>query len=154
MVLALCACGGDTKTKMDAPAAHDAAHDAKAIDAAHPDAPLDGPPGTQQLTVKNYLSWCSVTVNGGTASTAAVQHVFVQPGAIPLTATKASTAFEIGPGMWHHTTGDTTGSGEDGTVSNGTSSTTATVTSTSGKCVWVCCPFTNGTGCNVADQCP
>ena len=154
VAMVLCACGGDTKTKMDAPAAHDAAVDAKAIDAPHPDAPLDAPPGTQQLTVKNYLSWWSVTVNGGSASTAAQQQVFVQPGDIPLTATKASAAFEIGPSMWHHTTGDTSGSGEDGTQVNGTSSTTATVTSTAGKCVWVCCPFTNGTGCNVADQCP
>jgi hypothetical protein len=60
--------------------------------------------------------------------------------------------------MWHHTDGDTSGSGEAGTQSGsattGKSTATATVVSTSGKCVWVCCPFTTGMGCNVADQCP
>lgn len=154
LVVALCACGSDSKTKMDA-ASIDAPHDARPIDSpvSHPDAPLDGPPGTQLLTVKNYLSWCSVTVNGGSASSAAQQQVFVQPGQIALTATKASAAFEIGPRMWHHTDGDTGGSGEDGTQANGTSSTTATVISTGAKCVWVCCPFTSGMGCDVADQC-
>ena len=153
VALAWCACGGDSKTKMDAPAAHDAAHDAKAIDAPHPDAPLDGPPGTQPLTVKNYLAWCSVSVNGGSASIAASQQVFVTPGAIPLSAT-ARTGFILDAHMWHHTDGDT-GSGEAGSANGSASDATVTVVSTSGNCVWVCCPFTNGTGCsNVADQCP
>jgi hypothetical protein len=159
LALLLFACGGDDKTKQDAhtsDAPKDAAGDAP-HDAPHPDAPLDGPPGTQQLTVKNYLNWCKVSVDGGTASSAAVQQVFVQPGQITLTATPLA-GFELDANMWHHTDGDTSGSGEagaqTGSATTGTSTATATVVSTSGKCVWVCCPFTNGTGCNVADQCP
>jgi len=154
----VCACGSDSKTKMDAPATGDAPHDGKAIDAKLPDAPLDGPPGTQLLTVKNYLAWCSVSVNGGSASPAAQQQLFVQPGQIALTATKASSMFELSDTMWHHTDGDTAGSGEKGMWSTtdpttATSSTTVTVASTGAKCVWVCCPFTSGTGCNVSEQC-
>lgn len=161
LAVMLFACGGDDNTNktpdahtVDAPkdAAADAAHDA-AHDAATPDAPPDGPSGTQQLTVKNYLNWCSVSVNGGAASSAAQQQVFVQPGQIALTASPL-TGFELDANMWHHTDGDTGGTGEGGTVTGTTSATTATVTSTSGKCVWVCCPFTDGTGCNVPDPCP
>ncbi len=159
--MVMCACGSDSKTKMDASGTHDAPHDAKAIDApgTHADAPLDGPPGTFLLTVKNFDFWCSVSVDGGSASTANVQNVFVLPGQIPLTAKKASATFEVGSNMWHHTDGDT-GSGEKGNWSTNdpttaTSSATVTVGSAA-KCVWVCCPFTSGTGCDpatIGEQC-
>lgn len=131
-----------------------------ATDGAMADAPLDGPPGTTPLTVKNYLSWCNLKVNGGAESTASVQNVNVTPGAITLVARGIGTAqtptFIIGGNMWHHTDGDS-GSGEPGTITagaepNGTSTATVTVGATA-KCVWVCCPFPNGTGCNVAEQC-
>ena len=122
----------------------------KAIDA--PSGPQDAPAGTSALTVKNYLSWCSVSVNGGAASTAASQIVNVTPGTIPLAA-DAATGFILDAHMWHHTNGDTAGTGEGGTVSGTTSSTAVTVGMTA-KCVWVCCPFPDGSGCNVADQCP
>jgi hypothetical protein len=148
--LVVCACGGDSKTK-DAPAAGDATHDSKAIDAKLPDAPLDGPPGTQLLTVKNFDSWCSVAVNGGSASAAAVQQVFVLPGQIPLSAT-ALSGFKLDAHMWHHTDGDA-GSGEAGSANGSASDATATVSSTVGKCIWVCCPFTSGAGCAVPEQC-
>ena len=157
LAVMLFACGGDDNTNktpdahtVDAPkdAAADAAHDAPT-----PDAPPDAPPGTQPLTVKNYLNWCSVSVNGGAASSAAQQQVFVQPGQIALTASPL-TGFILDDHMWHHTDGDTNGTGEAGTVTGNTSGTTATVVSTSGKCVWVCCPFPDGTGCDpVVDPC-
>jgi hypothetical protein len=38
-------------------------------------------------------------------------------------------------------------------VAGGHSTTTVNATGTS-TCVWVCCPFTSGTGCPTADQCP
>jgi hypothetical protein len=109
------------------------------------------------LTVINYDVWCSVAVNGGTASTAAQQVVDVSPGTITLVASPASSTFEIGGDMWHHTNGDT-GSGETGTVAGSGTTATSTAMVTVGsaaKCVWVCCPFANGTGCTgLADQCP
>lgn len=138
----LAACGSDSTPKqIDAP---------KSIDA-----PSGG--GMTALTVKNYLNWCSVTVGNGTATTGATQTVDVTPGAITLKASPASSSFEIAGNMWHHTDADT-GSGETGTVtgSGTTAVSTATVTvGATAKCVWVCCPFTNGTGCDgIAEQCP
>ena len=110
---------------------------------------LDGP----TLTVKNFDVWCSVSVNGGAASTDAVQTVpITTPTDVALVATPASSTFILGD--WHHTDGDT-GSGDPGTVS-GTMSTAKVNVGTSNVCVWVCCPFANppGTGCPTTDQCP
>jgi hypothetical protein len=120
------------------------------------DAPAsDAPPGTEALTVKNYLSWCDVTVNGGTTSSSAQQIVNVAPGAIPLVA-EALAGFQLGATPWHDTDGDS-GTGDAGTRAGSgqteTSSTTATVAS-SPKCVWVCCEFSGGGGCPATDQCP
>jgi hypothetical protein len=101
------------------------------------------------LTVKNYLAWCSVSVDGGTASAAAEQTVCVADGSATLDAT-ALPGFVLGD--WHGTSGDT-GSGDPGTVSGGQSTAMVTVSGSS-ACVWVCCPFTNGTGCTTTNQCP
>jgi hypothetical protein len=162
VVILFGACGGD-----DGGTTH---HDAAVDTGAHADAPtdgkvfLDGPPGTAPLTVKNYLSWCSVKVNGAaTGSTAGVITTNVMPGTITLVANPASSAFEIDGNIWHHTDGDA-GSGEPGTITKDASdmtdqrlwSSTAMVTvGSSAKCVFVCCPFyPAGNGCDVADQCP
>jgi hypothetical protein len=109
------------------------------------------------LTVKNYQSWCDVSVAGGTASTATAQTVCVASASVvPLSATAASVAFELGTAPWHGTDGDQ-GSGDPGTVTGtGTaakSSTTKTVASAS-ACVWICCPFVGGTGCPTTPACP
>ena len=117
---------------------------------------MDGPTNSAPLTVKNFESWCSISVNGGTASSDATQTVDVMPGSITLVARPASASFELGPTPWHDTAGDS-GTGDPGTQvgtgTNATSGTTVTV-GTSAKCVWACCPFTNGTGCPTTDQCP
>jgi hypothetical protein len=39
-------------------------------------------------------------------------------------------------------------------VSNGDSTASVTVTGSTAACVWVCCPFTGGSGCPGTDQCP
>jgi hypothetical protein len=104
------------------------------------------------LTVHNYLAWCSVSINGGTTSTAGTQTVCVPANTeVPLVHTAASSSFILG--TWHHTDGDT-GTGEAGTVSGSMSSTTVQTDAVgTTACVWVCCPFPDGTGCDVADQC-
>jgi len=138
------ACGSDSNPKMI---------DAKVF--------LDGSgsgSAFKHLTVKNAPTatpWCSITVNGGAASTAAMQTVNITAdGMITLTAAPESASFQLGSGMWHHTTGDT-GSGEDGTVVGTTSTAMVAVTTTADKCVWVCCPFSpGGNGCPTTDQCP
>ena len=115
----------------------------------------DAPAGSATLTVKNYLSWCSISVDGMAASPAAsiTEPITTTRNDLPLVGTAASAAFKIDAMMWHHTNGDT-GSGEAGTVSGTMSTATVTVTAGVDKCVWVCCPFTNGTGCPTTDQCP
>lgn len=96
------------------------------------------------LTVKNYLSWCTVTVAGHALATIpADQTVCVASGSVSLSAT-ANTGFVLGP--WHGTSGD---------HDAGDSASSTTVTpSGSSACVWICCPFTNGTGCPTTNQCP
>ncbi len=101
------------------------------------------------LTVKNYESWCSITVDSSPASSAAEDTVCVPDGSVSVTAT-ALSGFQLGD--WHGTAGDT-GSGDPGTVSGGTSTAMVTVSGSS-ACVWVCCPFTGGSGCPTTDQCP
>ena len=149
-LILMSACGSSSNPASDAPVAHDA----KPIDAAH--VFMDGPANTAPLTVKNYLSWCSISVNGGATSAGATQTVNVMPGSIALVASPASATFKIGPTTWHDTAGDT-GAGDPGTLAGTgtteTSSTTVTVATTA-KCVWACCPFANGTGCPTTEQCP
>jgi hypothetical protein len=78
----------------------------------------------------------------------ASQDPCVTPGTIPLTAGPASGEFELGPAPWVYIsgTGGTT-TGVQGTVSGGLSSESVVVGSSPG-CVLVCCPFTDGTGCD------
>jgi hypothetical protein len=173
-LLVACGSGSSAHTKNDAPnadtpvVANDARADARPIDGPPDakiflDAPgpvfLDAPAGTFPLKVKNYISWCSVEVNGsGTFSTAMEQDVNVLPGTIALVAKPMSGTFELGSDMWHHvdgTTGDTGIAG--GRATSGQSSASITITS-AGACVWVCCPFSaDGSGCDpalIGDQCP
>jgi hypothetical protein len=110
---------------------------------------------TQTLTVKNYLAWCSVTVNGGAASSASVQTVQVAPGTIALSAV-ADPGFELGATPWHDTAGDT-GSGDPGTrTGSGQTQSSATTVSVgnAAKCVWVCCETVGVNDCPTTDQCP
>ncbi len=170
-VLVLAACGGggtakdasvvDSPRPVDAhastdspPVLIDAALDAPATDAPAADATVDSPSGPI-LRMKNYFGWCSVIVNGGTASTVEEQDVAVTAGTIPVSVV-ALAGFELGPAPWHDTSGDT-GTGDPGTVTGtgqSASNATTVVVGSTGKCAWVCCPFTNGTGCPTTDQCP
>jgi hypothetical protein len=108
------------------------------------------------LKVKNYIAWCSFTVNGGAASIAEEDTVCVPPGTVTLAATARAT-FELGADPWHDVNGDT-GSGVAGarTSPGGvpTSTTTVTVAPGTPKCVWVCCETAGIMDCPPADQCP
>jgi hypothetical protein len=102
------------------------------------------------LTVLNYDAWCSVSVDGQTATTAASQIVNVAPGTIPLTEAPKSGAFQLGD--WYGVTGDT-GTGTPGSADGGIS-VASVVVGSSPVCVSVCCPFTGGSGCPGTNQCP
>jgi hypothetical protein len=111
--------------------------------------------GCVSLTVENVLVWCSISINGSTPSPAPVQVVCVPPGTQQLAAT-ALVDFELGP--WHDTAGDM-GQGDPGTVTGTGQSaviSTTVVVGDTPKCVWICCPYTDGDGCPPPnqDQCP
>lgn len=101
------------------------------------------------LTVLNFDAWCTVSVAGGTPSGAGSQTVCVADGSVALEAT-ANTGFKLG--KWFGTSGDT-GTGDPGTVTGTKSDAKVTVSGTV-KCVSVCCPFADGTGCPTTKQCP
>jgi hypothetical protein len=132
------------------------------VDAATDARPIDAPPGTFMLTVKNYSSWCSVQVgSNGTFTTTTPQMEFVAPSTVQLIAKRASATFELGSDMWHYVDGTTGDTGVSGThTGSGIAATSeASVTvSNANKCVWVCCPFAGtGSGCDpasIGDQCP
>lgn len=114
-----------------------------------------GGAGCVNLTVKNYLSWCSVSVASGAAKSDATQTVCVPPGKVKLSAT-ARSGFDLGSTPWHDTDGDT-GNGDPGTVTGSGQSATSSTTETVGSspdCVWVCCPTSGTTDCPATDQCP
>ena len=111
--------------------------DAAVFDA--PSAPDEGTNGEVTLQVLNFLSWCSVTINGGAASTAASVTASVATGSTAtIVVTPASSAFTIGPEPWFGVTqnGGAAAPGMDqGTGATETS--TATVVVTGNQCVSV-----------------
>jgi hypothetical protein len=139
--------GADAATPMDAGEA--------GMDSGNVEAAAETGAPCVNLTVLNYEVWCSVTVNGGDAAVADAETVCVPPGTTQLAAT-ALQFFELGPAPWHDTAGDM-GQGDPGTVTGSGASavdSTTVVVGATPKCVWVCCPFDDGSGCPTADQCP
>jgi hypothetical protein len=139
----------------DASSAVDAAPDAAA---ASVDATADASAGTATLTVLNFLNWCSVTIDGGAASTAASVTGSVAVGSTAtIVVTPASSAFQIGADPWFGVTenGGAAAAGTD----NGTGATetsTATVVVAGNQCVSVCCqlPGNGPPACPTTNPCP
>jgi hypothetical protein len=114
--------------------------------------------GCVDVTIKNFDTWCTVSVNGGAGTGAAsIPNVCVPPNsAVTLVASPAS-GFELGPTPWVFLSGTGgTDAGTAGTIAgDGGVGSTSTVTlnvGTTPACALVCCPFTNGTGCNSAES--
>ena len=83
------------------------------------------------LKVRNYLEWCSVSINGEAPSSNSPQTVCVPPGSVPVTAV-ALDGFILGTAPWHETDGDT-GDGEQGTLSGSGQSQKSATTVTVGE---------------------
>ncbi len=115
--------------------------------------------GNVTLTVMNFLSWCSVTINGGTASTGASVTSSVPVGSTAtIVATPApNSSFQIGPDPWFGVTQNDGGAaaGTDN-GSGATETSTATVVVTGNQCVSVCCQEANNapTPCPATNPCP
>ena len=126
-------------------------------------APLDAAPGDASegsagatLMVLNYKSWCSVAINGGTASTGATLTASVVSGSTAtMVATPASAKFAIGKDPWFGVT-QNAGGAAPGTDhgSGATETSTATVVTTGDSCVSVCCgDAPTGTNCPTTNPC-
>ncbi|MEA2749297.1 MAG: hypothetical protein QOI41_3440 [Myxococcales bacterium] len=118
-----------------------------------------GPPAaTATLTVMNFLSWCSVTINAGAASTAASVTASVAVGSTAtMVVTPASAAFTIGPTPWFGVTENGGGAAAGVQQGSGTGATsTATVVVTGNQCVSVCCqePGNSPIPCPTTNPCP
>ena len=105
------------------------------------DAPAPNP-GT--LTVKNFLNWCSVEINGDAASTDATVTVSVTPGSlVTIVATPANGSFEIGPVPWFGVDQNSGAAAPGSDVGSGASETSTAVVTTNQagtpQCVSVCC---------------
>ena len=88
--------------------------------------------GMVTLTIDNYLSWCSVKVNNGTATTTETTTLMVPSGTtVNLSGDKANATFVWG--YWFGTAGDTTAAHDKNM--------TTTVTVTKDTKVQACCPF-------------
>lgn len=87
---------------------------------------------TVTLTLENYLAWCSVSVDGGAASTAASRVLqFPKDTVVALSGDKANATFVFG--YWVGTAGDTGPSHDTAMMT--------TVTMDADKTVQACCPF-------------
>jgi hypothetical protein len=99
--------------------------------------------GAENLSVKNYLGWCSVAINGGPPSMNATVTAAVAPGSTAtIVATPASSSFQIGSDPWFGVDQNDGAAAPGNDVGTGaTESTTATVTiaETGAQCVSVCC---------------
>lgn len=119
----------------------------------------EGGSGNGTLTVMNFLSWCSVTINGGTASTGASVTSSVPVGSTAtIVATPApNSSFQIGPNPWFGVAENDGGAAAG--MDNGagaTETSTATVIVTGNQCVSVCCqePNNSPTPCPATNPCP
>ena len=106
----------------------------------------------------NFLDWCSVTINGGAASTGASVTAQVASGSTAtIVATPASSAFEIGADPWFGVAQNDGGAAAGTDVGSGTTeTTTATVVVSGNQCVSVCCeePGNAPTPCPTTNPCP
>jgi hypothetical protein len=104
--------------------------------------------GAAILTVMNFDSWCSVTINGGTASTLAVVTASVPVGSTAtLVATPKNSSFIIGTDPWFGVTANDGGAAAGTDTGEGSTETSTATVVVGGvaQCVSVCCQFPNNT---------
>jgi hypothetical protein len=123
--------------------------------------PGQGTSAGATLSVKNYLNWCSIAINGGATSTDATVTASVAPGSMAtIVAAPANSSFEIGPTPWFGVDQNGGGAAPGSDIGSGTSETsTAVVTidqAGTPQCVSVCCqePGNGPIPCPATNPCP
>jgi hypothetical protein len=118
----------------------------------------DAAPSQATLTVLNFLKWCSVSINGDTASADAIVTAPVTVGSTAtIVVTPSSSAFLIGADPWFGVSENNGGAAPGVDNGSGTTETsTATVVVTGNQCVSVCCqePNMSPTPCPTTNPCP
>jgi hypothetical protein len=116
--------------------------------------------GARTLTVMNFFGWCSVTINGGAASTGETLTVSVTPGSMVTIVAAPVSGFEIGTDPWFGVDENNGGAARGTDVGSGSSAmSTASVTIAQAgatQCVSVCCqePGNAPTPCPTMNPCP
>jgi hypothetical protein len=117
--------------------------------------------GARTLTVMNFLNWCSIAINGGTASTDATVTASVTPGSVAtIVASPSSSSFQIGADPWFGVDQNDGGAASGSDVGNGTSETSKVTVTIAGTgtthCVAVCCqePGNGPVPCPTTNPCP
>lgn len=123
-------------------------------------APAPGSTGTTTtLTVMNFLNWCSVSINGGAASTESTVTANVDSGSMAtIVAMPASDAFQIGSEPWFgvdENNGGAAAGTDMGSGATETSTATVTIGANGNQCVSVCCqlPGNAPTPCPATNPC-
>jgi hypothetical protein len=115
--------------------------------------------GVPTLTVMNFLGWCSVTINGGAASTGETVAASVTPGSVAaVVASPASSSFQIGADPWfgvEQSDGGAASGTDVGTGTSETSKATVIIGENETTCVSVCCqePGNSPTPCPTTNPC-
>ncbi len=101
------------------------------------------------VNVYNFDDWCTVSVNYAATSVAATYSSCVTTGGfVYVNVAPASSTFELGPNPFVY------GSNDPGTEVrfDGGSPSLLGLTADGPACILVCCPFTNGTGCDASES--
>lgn len=116
--------------------------------------------GGATLTVMNFFNWCSVEINGGTASTDATVTASVTSGSTAtVVVTPASSSFQIGTDPWFGVDQNDGGAASGTDIGSGMSESSkaiVTITETeAARCVSVCCqePGNSPTPCPTTNPC-
>ncbi len=157
--IGVAACSDSTSPVDSGVPTDSAVTDSPSVDSAAVDSSNNDASAAATLTVMNFLDWCSVSINGGTASTGATVTASVTSGSVAsIVVSPSSSAFQIGTNPWLGVDQNNGGPAPGTDVGSGTSETsTATVTITkTAQCVSVCCqqPNNSPTPCPTTNPCP
>jgi hypothetical protein len=106
------------------------------------------------ITVYNFDNWCTVSLNGAAANVSSSYQACVPIGnSAPIVVGPASTMFELGPTPFVRISGAEVPDGSStifsmGDGGFGSTSTVIVGITSAAACALVCCPFTDGTGCD------
>lgn len=104
------------------------------------------------ITVSNFDNGCTVSLNGAATSVSSTYQACLPLGnAAQIVVGPASAMFEVGPTPFVRIWGGEVPDGSIMGMGDGGSGSTSRVQvgiSSSAACVLVCCPFTDGTGCD------